>query len=344
MGQEHHPLPGVWWRAIGGRRRWQCAQCPVLGKAYRGRCDTQGGHDVWDGYSDHDPQQADLAVRAGQRGAQRTEPGALTGVDWSLAVLGGVWGSGRWEDRRWRHRYPHKGSATAGTGHRTPPSNPRFGFRLPAAGFGGAGTHRSLCWPAHECPPRWAERSEPAGDIGAARDLRRSRRSWKMHEFPGGPVLGVGHRAGRRRGLGRVQRIVAGDVDPGKPFDRFRCAQAGRGSLTRTQASRCEEFHDTTVCTVTGTIDTGQPRQGRHAHRWNSATPPSTASLLAFVGKGGEGRGSVLMGRTSLRSSSGPVLERGPETPPPSHGFLTESARQDGFDGPDLDVRRSLNS
>jgi hypothetical protein len=79
--QEHHPLPGGWWRAMGGRRRLQCAQCLALGKAYRGRCDTQDGHDVRDGYSGHDPQQDALAVRAGQRGTQRTEPGALTGVD-----------------------------------------------------------------------------------------------------------------------------------------------------------------------------------------------------------------------------------------------------------------------
>ena len=174
VGQEHHPLPGGWWRAMGGRRRWQCAQCPVLGTAYHGRCDTQGGHDVRGGYSGHGPQQDDLAVRGGQRGAQRTEPGALTGVD---CVLAGICGSGRWEERRWRYRCtPAQGSATAWTGRRTHSPNPRLGLRLPVVGFGGAVAHRSLCRPARECPPRRAERWEPAGwhrrDIRAACDLR----------------------------------------------------------------------------------------------------------------------------------------------------------------------------
>jgi hypothetical protein len=40
------------------------------------------------------PEQDDLAVRVGQCGAQRMEPGAVSGIDWSLAVLVGIWGVG----------------------------------------------------------------------------------------------------------------------------------------------------------------------------------------------------------------------------------------------------------
>jgi hypothetical protein len=128
MRQQHYPLPGSWWGAIGGPRRLQCAQGPV----YCVRCHTQGGHDVWDVHPGDDSQQGDLAVWAGQRGDQCGELGTVSGVDLLLAVLAGICGSGRRrldrrEDRRWRHRCPHKDSATAGTGRCTRPPTPMSG-------------------------------------------------------------------------------------------------------------------------------------------------------------------------------------------------------------------------
>jgi hypothetical protein len=93
---------------------------------------------------------------------------------------------------------PVQGSAIAGTGRCTHPPNPRFRLQLPVTGFGWVVVPRSWCRPTHECPPCRAECSEPTGwqrgDIRAARDLRRSRRSWNRHESSGGPVLGVSRR------------------------------------------------------------------------------------------------------------------------------------------------------
>lgn len=90
---------------------------------------------------------------------------------------------------------PVKGGATAGIGRRTDSPNPRFGLWLVAVGFGGVVAHRGLCWSDRECPRCRAERWELAGwhrgDICAARDLRRSRRSWNVHEFLRGPVFSV---------------------------------------------------------------------------------------------------------------------------------------------------------
>lgn len=83
------------------------------------------------------------------------------GVDWSLTVRAGIGGSGGHRlGRRLRHRCPVRGSA--GTGRCTPSPNPRLGFPLWVAGSGRAVGHRSVCRPTHECPPRQAERSEPA--------------------------------------------------------------------------------------------------------------------------------------------------------------------------------------
>jgi hypothetical protein len=199
VGQEHHPLPGGWWRAVGGRRWLQCAQCLGLGTAYRGRCDAQGGRDVRGGYSGHGPQQDDLAVRGGQRGAQRTEPGALTGVDWSLAVLAGIWGSGRREDRRWRHRCtPRQGQRHRRD--RPPHSSTEPPLRIVAGG-------RWIRW--GRGPPEFVQANPrvpatPGGTPGASwvtpgghpRGARPQtlRRSWHPHESPRGPVLGVSRR------------------------------------------------------------------------------------------------------------------------------------------------------
>jgi hypothetical protein len=145
-------LPAVGWLVEG---RWRSPLVAVC------RCDTQGDRDVRGGYSDHDPQQDDLAVRGGQCGAQRTEAGALTRVNWLLSVLAGI--CGRREDSRWRHRCPHKGSATARTGRRTHPANP---LRVPAAGRWirwGRGPPEFVLASPRECPPCRKERSEPAG-------------------------------------------------------------------------------------------------------------------------------------------------------------------------------------
>jgi hypothetical protein len=89
---------------------------------------------------------------------------------------------------------PVKGSATAGTGRRTHSPNPRLRFRLPAAGFVGPWP-TGVCagQPASACHAGRNARSQ-LGDIRAAGDLRRSRRSWNPHESPGGPVLGVSRR------------------------------------------------------------------------------------------------------------------------------------------------------
>ena len=53
--------------------------------------------------------------------------------------------------------------------------------------------------------------------------------------------------------------MVAGNVDPGNPFDRLRCVQAGGGRSDADPGEPRRGFRDTTGCTVTCTIDTGQP-------------------------------------------------------------------------------------
>jgi hypothetical protein len=191
--QQHHPLPGGWWRAMGARRRLQCAQGLVLGPAYRGRCDTQGGHNVWDGHPGHHPQQDHLAVGARQRGNQREEPGAVPGVDTQLAVLAGICGSSRLrldrrEDRRWRHRcLPDKGSATAKIGHC---GHPRTPLRVLATGRlnpvgplpTGSSSRPTHDWPATPSETLVAS-LVTSGDTRATRDLRR-RDSPGMHATP----------------------------------------------------------------------------------------------------------------------------------------------------------------
>jgi hypothetical protein len=42
VGQHHHPQPGGWWEAMGGRRRLPCTRDRAHGQAYRGRGDAQG--------------------------------------------------------------------------------------------------------------------------------------------------------------------------------------------------------------------------------------------------------------------------------------------------------------
>ncbi|MGH3683512.1 MAG: hypothetical protein ACRDRU_07415 [Pseudonocardiaceae bacterium] len=107
-----------------------------------------------------DLQQDDLAVRAEQHGAQRTESGALTGVDWSLAVLAGICGSGR-----------RGGGATdASPSRAAPPPGPVAGL-IPEPPLGVPAAGRWIRW--GRGPPGFVQANPrvpatPGGTLGAS--------------------------------------------------------------------------------------------------------------------------------------------------------------------------------